>query len=81
MNVREVAGRMGAASIEKVNFQSEAKHVCFTGGTRAKMVSTKLMRASDNTMYAMCPDCRRFFYSVPGRHRTADERIKQFAYA
>lgn len=81
MDVRKCANDMRAKSVEKVMYKSEAKHVCYTGGTRCAVVSTHLQQADDGTYFGKCNKCGRFFYSTPGKHRAADNRIKKFAYA
>ncbi|EPZ47699.1 hypothetical protein [Alicyclobacillus acidoterrestris] len=82
-NAREASRAMGAASVEKVMWgHDEISHVCFTGGTRARMAMIHLHKHDDGTMYGMCPDCKRFVYANPRKmvgkgYKSFDTRTQQ----
>lgn len=92
MDVRKRADETGAVSIEKVAYRDTFKHVCYSATKRGGLdfVEVHMEREHDGTLHATCANCKRMFYSTPGKYRPREDgyakqhnvpQRKQFAYA
>jgi hypothetical protein len=75
MNIKALAQKLGAHSIDKVAYKSTVKHVCVSGGNVLQMRTIEMERLNHYTNYAVCPHCKRMFYATKQRETVTQKAM------